>query len=134
MTGTENKRSERVKTALEWAAILTVAVLFQTLLVTTYILVKETEYPVGGRLYLVYFAYCASVVITYHVVFFIINAELQVRGSKFRKKMPKFIEYTYAALISIGLLQVFFSSARVTDYLIWRIGEDNGTGWGMPIL
>jgi hypothetical protein len=80
--------------------------------------------PAWSSLYIIYFGYCACTLIFLHAVFFELNRDLRHRGSKFRKKVPKFIEYAYAALISVSLLQIFFSAERVADYLNLLAGDD----------
>jgi hypothetical protein len=70
-------------------------------------LTSGADFPASGSLYIVYFSYCACTIIFFHALFFYNNEYLRIRGSKFRKKVPKLIEYAYAALISVSLLQIF---------------------------
>lgn len=78
--------------------------------------------PVGSELYYRYFGYSLSAVIFFHVIFFGINSLLQ--GNKHRKRIPKYLEYAYAIIISMGLAQVFFSAPRIATYIKFISGTE----------
>jgi hypothetical protein len=81
--------------------------------------------PVGGGLYALYFGYAFFGIAACHIWFFILNRALRDSRSTHRKRLPKYIEYAYAAVISIGLAQVFISSTRIVDYLLVTVGDED---------
>jgi hypothetical protein len=81
--------------------------------------------PVGNGLYALYFGYAFCGIVACHLLFFSLNSALRDRQSRHRKRLPKYIEYLYAAIISIGFAQVFMSSTRIVDYLRLTVGDED---------
>jgi len=82
-------------------------------------------FPTGNALLLAYFAYVGATVICLHVVFFGVNYIRSTRtGKSFTRRVPRYVEYAYAVIISASLLQVFFASPHFADYISFFAGEE----------
>jgi hypothetical protein len=77
--------------------------------------------PSIKALYITYLLYAFSVIAALHFQFFLWNAGLKEENKKMSKRVPKYLEYAYALIISIGLLQIFIVTPRFVDYatVIW---------------
>jgi hypothetical protein len=87
------------------------------------IFMLQGPFPLGSTLYLTYFVFVLSTIICLHAVFFCVAAMAREDGKKLSKRVPKYIEYAYAALISTALAQVFFAAPQFTDYVNAVIGD-----------
>jgi hypothetical protein len=75
-------------------------------------------YPVGGMLYLHYLAYSLAVVALLHGLFFSININrIQRTGRTLNRNTPRYLEYVYAALISVGFAQVYFQPRQFSEFI-----------------
>jgi hypothetical protein len=104
---------------------LAVAGVFWMAAVGCAIFMLQGPFPFGSALYVTYFIFALSTAICLHAVFLCLAAMAREDGKKLSKRVPKYIEYAYAALISTALAQVFFAGPQFTDYVNAVIGDKN---------
>jgi hypothetical protein len=76
--------------------------------------------PGGNGLYYRYSFYTAAMIAFFHFLFFLIAG----RTAKHKKRLPKYLEYAYTLVISIGLIQIFFSAPHLVSYIKFVGGEE----------
>jgi hypothetical protein len=76
-----------------------------------------------GKLTIVYFIYAFLAIVTIHFGLFGLNWDLAHSGSRHRKRLVKYVEYGYAAIISISFLQIFFALPRIADHVLSEADE-----------
>lgn len=82
-------------------------------------------YPTGKGLYYTYFTYFVFTVIVLHLGFFALNTQKKLKtGKTLSKNLPKYLEYIYAALLTIGLTQIFFLSTQFAAYITLVSGDE----------
>jgi len=82
-------------------------------------------FPTSQWLYITYFVYTVSLIVFFHACFFAANQLSMLTNEKpLSKRVPKYLEYVYAAVISLGLLQVFFASQGLADYINYTTGGE----------
>lgn len=85
----------------------------------------DGPFPAGFELYVNYFLYSFFILVFLHSLFFTLNGiSKHKEGRTLSRNLPRYIEYTYAALISIGLAQVFFMPSQFADYVALRFGDE----------
>ena len=77
----------------------------------------------GWTITSLYFIYAISMIGLLHGIFFIANRLLKEAPSVHRRRMPKYLEYAYTAVIAFGLTQVLFSASRIADYVTFVAGN-----------
>src|SRR6266850_3292802 len=93
-------------------------------LVVTASILLSGPFPSRQGLYYIYFGYAFSVVVFLHAAFFAWNSFVKHRGQALSKNVPRYLEYAYAALISIGLSQVVYMSSELYEYIGLSAGTD----------
>lgn len=88
------------------------------------ILMLAGPFPLGNNLFLTYFIFVLSSIVCLHAGFFGLAALAREEGKKLSKKVPKYIEYAYAALISTALAQVFFAAPQFSEYINVVVGDE----------
>lgn len=82
-------------------------------------------YIARSELYSTYLLFSIMVVVFLHVVFFGWNSLMQRElGKTLPKNTPRYLEYAYAALLSLGLLQIFFMSPNFIKYMVITSGDE----------
>lgn len=82
-------------------------------------------FPSAPILFTVYFIYSVCALAFFHALFFLANLlSLRIRGYTLSSRYPKYLEYVYAALISVGVLQVLVMAPQFSDYITFRRGDD----------
>ena len=76
-------------------------------------------------LYAIYFGYAVLTVIFLHSAFFSTAIALKSEGKQLSKRTPKYLEYAYAIIISVSLLQIFFMKPRFIDYMTLVWGDED---------
>lgn len=111
----------------EYKTLATIILLSSSFAVCFFMLLSLTRGPflTGPSLYLAYFTYAACLLMFLHAAFFFASSVLKGRGKKLDKKVPKYLEYAYALVLSISLAQIFFAAPRLADYLVFVSGDSN---------
>jgi hypothetical protein len=128
MSQSEKRKDKRIFSIIELLFLgLALPMPFLVFLITSLL---GSQIPTGKTLYFVYFAYFVLLLICLHYVFFAINWWLFQNDSIHCKRLPRYVEYIYALVLCIGLLQIFFSEQRIIRYLsmagvpIHRLAEE----------
>ena len=84
------------------------------------------RYPSPQMLPFVYAAYCLGTCLGLHAIFFIANAGRQVKqGRTLSRRVPRYLEYVYALLLSISLTQIYFMNTQFSDFISVTAGDEN---------
>jgi len=95
-----------------WVAVISGAVLL------------GLAFPTGAMLYLTYIAFALASIVSLHSGFFYYATFLKSEGKSLSKRVPKYIEYAYALLISVALLQVFVSMPQFASFIDYVAGDE----------
>jgi hypothetical protein len=71
-----------------------------------------------------YLLYAISWMVFLHSFFFHWAAARAQSGKRLSKSFPKYLEYGYTLVVSVSLMQIFFFSPRVADYVAWSYGDE----------
>ena len=83
-------------------------------------------FPSPSGLIRVYLGYAASSLVFVHAFYFSLNLlSVRLRGRTLSQRQPRYLEYAYAVLISVGLINVVVMAPQFSDYIAYRRGDDN---------
>lgn len=94
-------------------------------LVLTALSLSTANFPVNGRLYVTYLWYSVCVLVFLHSAVFLRSAMLASRGRALSRNLPRYLEYAYALLLSVGLAQVLFMSSQFSAYVTLVSGDES---------
>ena len=110
----------------DWKTLLTLCALPPSgaIFLVTLGFLTRGPFLTGLSLYATYFAYAVSLIVFLHAAFFFRARVLKDRGKTLDKRVPKYLEYAYAVVISLSLAQIFFLAPRLADYLVFVTGDN----------
>jgi hypothetical protein len=79
-------------------------------------------FPIGNALYWTFLVYTVATIAFAHFLFFLLGRKI---NPPHRGRLPRYVEYAYTVIISLGLAQVFFSAPQIASYVRYVGGEES---------